>query len=217
MATSQEVSEAKNAEFAAQQTNEQDTTTELPQEVVDVGASTDDSDLEVLRAEVEALRADVQKQKSIAKSAIRDRDLLKQGKNTQGEEDYKLMLQEERQRTERIIEGVKSKSIDASLRTQLTKIGVSSEKLDAAVRLADVADVDFDIEDGVDTLSIERSAAALKKNYPFLFDAKPQGAKAARPAANSSQQDKTINRTQFDSLAAELKMKKIQDGYRIID
>lgn len=103
--------------------------------------------------------------------------------NEQGE--YKALLEKEKERTAKLESGIRDREVDSLLSAQLRESGLADEAIKTALALVNKADISYDLDNGVDTKSIDDSINALKENHSVLFSTKPKTPDVKRAADRS--------------------------------
>lgn len=182
----------------------------------DSKAGGDQPNLEQLQAELTEARNEAARLRNIKTELVKERDDLKKKvtSSIQADEDYKALWQEANDKTTKLVERARNQAIDAAVMSRLTKAGVMSNALDAAVKLVDRNLVQWDEEDGVEEATVVAAVQKLKSAYDFMFE-KKVGNVPAKEASEGSSGNKTMTRNEFQKLDAFTKAKRMRDGWTL--
>ncbi len=181
-------------------------------------AGGDQETVESLRAALESTRAEAAKYRSQKIEIAKERDALKKApaKSDDGGEDYKSLWTESQQKTQKMLDKVRNADINAALTSQLTKVGVRTDAMDAAAALVDRNIIKWDEDDGLEQTTVEAAIQLLKGKHKFLFE-KHVPAQDGKVVVDGTNQAKTLKRAEFDRLDPFTKAKRMADGYKLVD
>lgn len=183
-------------------------------------AGGDQPTVEQLQAELAEARAEAAKLKGIKAKLVLERDSLKKApaKNESTEEDYKSLWDDANQKLTKMQEAVKSSQKESALRERLLATKVHADKVDAALKLADLNMVEWDEDSGIDKTSVTAAVQKLKGAYGWLFESKVAGTPEPKSPSEGSSSDKTISRAEFERLNPEQKRDKIvTQKFKVVD
>lgn len=189
------------------------------QEVKTPDANQEDEQLQILKAEIEALKAEAAKERGLKKQILAEKKALeaKQLDNPKAtDDDFKKLYMEQLEENESIKKSVKQQQVDALLKSKLDEAGVKTEKhINAALKLIDKNLIDNADEDGI---AIEAAIIRLRKECDFLFEKPVQGIPPKSPADKmKSSSEKTITRADWDKLPLGEQPILMSEGYKITD
>ena len=173
--------------------------------------------IEDLQAQITTLTAEAAKYRNQRTKAQQERDELKKTSKEAAGDDYKALWTESEAKAERLLNKAKTASVDSSIRAKLTKAGVLPDAIDAAVKLVDHSMVEWSEDNGIDEVSANAAAAKLKSQYAFMFEKKVSSTEPKNAAEGKSTSDKTLTRSQFDSLTPALKTERMKAGWKLTD
>lgn len=132
-------------------------------------------------------------------------------------EDYKVLWQKEATEKTKLLEAVKTSAVKGSVVARLTKTGVLPDAVDAVAKLIDGSIIQWDIDGGVDEVSVEAAVAKAKSTYPFLFEKKVSTNNPKIPANGTTSNTKEITRDVYNKMSAIDRFAAMQKGIKVID
>jgi hypothetical protein len=174
--------------------------------------------IEDLQGQLTKANAEAAKERNIRKQLQAERDAAKKApKENSSEDDYKALWAQEREKAEKLLNKTKAASIESTVKAKLSKAGVLPDAIDAAAKLLDAGMVQWDEDDGVDEVSAQAAVAKLKSQFGFMFEKKVSATDPKHPADNKNNSDKTMSRSQFDSLSPQAKVERMQNGWKLFE
>jgi uncharacterized small protein (DUF1192 family) len=153
-----------------------------------------------LQAQIASLQGEVAKERSIRKKALAERDEIK--KKVEPNEDFKSLYQQELDARSNLTKALKQRDVTAALTVELAKVGVNPTAVEAALKLANVDIIDWDVDAGVDKTGLSAAVSQLRGSDGFLFEKEVKGTKPTNPkeksAANGNENE--MSREDFDKL-----------------
>jgi hypothetical protein len=189
-----EVNNDTNTEVTASEVNWQERA-----EIAEKGLMKRDTKLKELEGEVKKLR-----------------NTVKVGPVNEDGQDYKSLYQQESTAKAKLIERTRKADVNTAATARLTKVGVTSDALEAAIHLIDASKVEWDEEAGVDETSVNAAVATLKTKFPVLFE-KKVAATSVKVASDGKTVDaKTITRADFENLSHMERASKMAAGFKVV-
>lgn len=175
--------------------------------------------VEQLQAELAEARAEAAKLKGIKEKIVKERDALKKAPKVEStDEDYKSLWEESNTKLSKMQEAVKSSQKQSALREKLLGAKVQADKVDAALKLADMNLVEWDEDSGVDSSSVTAAVQKLKKDYGWMFESKVAGTPEPKSPSEGTASDKTITRAEFERLSPQQKRDKVVvEKFKVVD
>lgn len=175
--------------------------------------------VEQLQAELADARAEAAKLKGIKEKIVKERDALKKAPKVEStDEDYKSLWEESNTKLSKMQEAVKSSQKQSALREKLLGAKVQSDKVEAALKLADMNLVEWDEDSGVDGSSVTAAVQKLKKDYGWMFESKVPGTPEPKSPSEGASSDKTITRAEFERLTPQQRRDKVVvEKFKVVD
>lgn len=175
--------------------------------------------LTALQDQINQLTAEAATQRKLKQRAIKQvEDFKKQGtkpNDDDKQQNYKELWEQERAKREEADARARAESINSALTERLGVLGIASDKLGAALKLADKEIVEWDADTGLDKSSIDAAASMLQKDYPFFFERTISPTNPKHPANTGAGSLKEISRTDFNQLSLSEQRAKIKDGFKV--
>lgn len=180
---------------------------------------TDNIDYKAILDELETVKAEAAKNRSIKAQLVKERDELRnqlKSKDTPKDaDDYKTLYQQLLSENQKMLSEKKQETVQGTLKERLKAQGIESEtQLKAAMKLIDNGLIDFDDAD-IDEVGIDAAVLKLRKDYDFLFEKKVPSTKPKLPADKVPSSDKEITRAEWDKLDPRAHADLIAKGYKI--
>jgi len=177
--------------------------------------------VEQLQAELAEARAEAARLKGIKEDLKKQRDDLKKkvpAKSESTDEDYKALWEDSHQKLTKMQDAIKMSQKENALRDKLIAAKVQSDKVNAALKLADLNMVEWDEDSGVDGTTVTAAVQKLKKDYGWMFESKVAGTPEPKSASEASSSDKTISRAEWNKLPPQRQRDIIVvDKFKVVD
>jgi hypothetical protein len=180
----------------------------------------DENNVDFWKQKAAEAEAEAAKNRNIRKKLEKERDAAKKAKQepSESDQDYKALWQQETAARAKILEKARTADVRTAATARLTKLGVISDGLDAALKLIDPSKIEWDEDGGVDETSVQAGVQLLKSQYPFLFEKKVSSTTVKTPSeGKTGAGDNEITRSEFDKLGFKDRAAKIAKGVRVVD
>jgi hypothetical protein len=173
-------------------------------------------DIAALQAELAIAHAELAKERSIRKKVIAERDEIKQ--KIAPNEDFKSLYQQELDARTKLTDSLRNRDVSAALAVELAKVGVNPSAVEAALKLANIDIVEWDIDTGVDKTGLSAAVATLRGTYGFLFEGSVKGTKPTNPKEKSAATgENEMSRDEFNKLDAFARSAALKKKITITD
>jgi hypothetical protein len=158
------------------------------------------------------------KEQAIRKEAQAAAKKAKSGVDEDGT-NYKKLYESSEAKASKILEKAKRSDINAAASSQLSKLGVTPDAQEAALKLLDINGIEWDEDDGADATSVKAAVQTLKNQFPFMFEKKVTATTVKTPAGgkNLGAEENTMDRASFDRLTPREKTAAIAKGMKIVE
>lgn len=182
--------------------------------------STEDNQesIESLRAQVASANAEAAKLRKIKNDLAKERDTLKHSKSAEESANWETLYKQSQEELGKIKDSTKKQAITAAIKESLIKQGILPDAISDAAKLVDQSIISWDVDEGIDSFSVDTAVKSLRSSSKYLFENKiSPTVDPKNPKNGNGKNANEMTRTEFMAIADPKERAKVALKFKIVD